>query len=173
MKGNRIYYQRSRQGKRVRFSCSTGNWHQAAAIRDQYETRTELAALEPADPTVNMPEQWSSEAAVALRSAERRRSMVHRARHRAKKNGLPFSLHPDDLTIPRRCPVLGIELVTKFTSDANRDYWPSLDRIVPDLGYVRGNVIVMSYRANRIKSDATAAELCAIAVWVTHRTFGA
>lgn len=40
---------------------------------------------------------------------------------------------------------------------------PSLDRIEPDLGYVAGNAIVISNRANRLKSDATIDELRAIA----------
>lgn len=42
----------------------------------------------------------------------------------------------------------------------------SLDRIVPSLGYVPGNVAVISHRANRIKSDATADELRAVADWL-------
>ncbi|WP_145960516.1 hypothetical protein [Novosphingobium meiothermophilum] len=40
---------------------------------------------------------------------------------------------------------------------------PSLDRIEPELGYVPGNTIVISNRANRLKSDATIDELRAIA----------
>lgn len=36
---------------------------------------------------------------------------------------------------------------------------PSLDRIVPERGYVRGNVVIVSFRANRAKSDLTIAEL--------------
>ena len=32
---------------------------------------------------------------------------------------------------------------------------PSLDRIKPHIGYIRGNVRVISYQANRIKCDCT------------------
>jgi hypothetical protein len=41
---------------------------------------------------------------------------------------------------------------------------PSFDRINndPAIGYVRGNVNIISQRANQIKSDATAAELQAV-----------
>lgn len=43
------------------------------------------------------------------------------------------------------------------------DHSPSLDRIRGDLGYVPGNIIVISNRANRIKSDASIRELRDIA----------
>lgn len=36
---------------------------------------------------------------------------------------------------------------------------PSLDKIIPKLGYVKGNVWVVSNKANRIKSNATIEEL--------------
>jgi hypothetical protein len=44
-----------------------------------------------------------------------------------------------------------------------RDKKPTLDRINNDEGYIRGNVAIISFRANRIKSDASADELQAIA----------
>ena len=40
-----------------------------------------------------------------------------------------------------------------------RDRTPSLDRFVPNLGYVKGNIRVISFRANRLKSDATIDEM--------------
>lgn len=39
------------------------------------------------------------------------------------------------------------------------DHTPTLDRIIPKLGYVPGNVIIVSARANRIRNDATVDEL--------------
>lgn len=42
----------------------------------------------------------------------------------------------------------------------------TIDRIVPSLGYVRGNVAVLCWRCNRIKSNATSDELCMIAIWM-------
>lgn len=82
-------------------------------------------------------------------------TMFYDARKRAIGLGLPFNIEPSDLAIPDTCPVLGITLVLKGT----RDNRPSLDRVLPELGYVRGNVRVISFRANRIKSDATPSEL--------------
>lgn len=55
------------------------------------------------------------------------------------------------------CPVLGIPI---FSGRGKQiDNSPNLDRIVPEKGYVPGNVRVISAKANRIKSNATAEEL--------------
>ena len=84
------------------------------------------------------------------------------AKKRAKLAGLPFDLTIDDMpTVPGVCPVLGIAIrrsLGRFTDSS-----PSLDRIRPALGYVQGNVRVVSWRANRIRTDATAAELLLVA----------
>jgi len=88
--------------------------------------------------------------------------MFYDARKRARARGLPFTIAPDDITIPAVCPVLGITL----SSDGPRDHRASLDRIIPEHGYTPSNVRVISFRANRIKSDATAAELLAVLKYV-------
>lgn len=41
-----------------------------------------------------------------------------------------------------------------------------MDRVIPELGYVKGNVEIISYRANRLKNDATYHELRAISLWL-------
>ena len=46
---------------------------------------------------------------------------------------------------------------------------PSLDRIVPHLGYIEGNVAVISSRANNIKSYATWQEIKMVSDWVRTR----
>lgn len=85
------------------------------------------------------------------------RRMVNAARRTAKLRGLPFDLTHLDISIPDVCPVLGIKLEPQFGERS--DGSPSLDRIVPERGYVKGNVIVISWRANRIKADATLDEM--------------
>lgn len=85
------------------------------------------------------------------------------AKKRCGETGLIFALTVHDVpAVPRRCPVLGILLVSN-TKAGPIDSSPSLDRINPALGYVPGNVRVISYRANRLRSDATAAELRKVA----------
>lgn len=70
--------------------------------------------------------------------------------------GIPFDLERDSIAIPSVCPVLGIPIAVSGSRHAGS---PSLDRVLPSRGYVKGNVRVISDRANRLKSDQTAAEL--------------
>lgn len=94
--------------------------------------------------------------------------MVQCAKVRANKAGVPFSITDEDFDIPEFCPVLGVKLEsgTKKYHEAS----PSLDRIIPSKGYVPGNVVVMSFRANRIKGDATPEELRTIINWMDAQT---
>ncbi|MFN3573641.1 MAG: hypothetical protein ACK4TR_08950 [Phenylobacterium sp.] len=89
--------------------------------------------------------------------------MLRAARSRAKRAGVPCTITVGDIVIPSHCPVLGIPLVRRLGKKGGCDQSPSLDRIVPELGYVPGNIVVVSRRANRIKNDATIEELRAIA----------
>jgi hypothetical protein len=75
-------------------------------------------------------------------------------RERARKNKLPFTIEPSDIVIPEVCPVLGIKLLPcgKRLDDCS----PTLDKINNELGYIKGNVSVISWKANRLKSDGTA-----------------
>jgi hypothetical protein len=58
--------------------------------------------------------------------------------------------------IPKYCPILGIELHSgKGVSHGFKDNLASLDRVDSSLGYVPGNIRVISWRANRLKSDNT------------------
>lgn len=89
---------------------------------------------------------------------------LNNIKFRAKKKGLPFDLTLEDLVFPSVCPVLGIPI--KERSGAFSDNSPSIDRTIPKLGYVKGNVAIMSYRANRIKCHASLAELKAIVAYM-------
>lgn len=83
-------------------------------------------------------------------------------RCRAKKANLPFNLTEEDLSIPEVCPVLNIPIHQSWGSvgvDENKDNCPSVDRVIPSLGYVKHNVRVISARANRIKTDSTPQEI--------------
>jgi len=83
--------------------------------------------------------------------------MLYDARKRAKKKGVVFDLTVDDLCMPTFCPVFGVKL--KQGDGQRTDDSPSLDRIIPSLGYVKGNVRIISHRANAIKNNATIDEI--------------
>lgn len=83
------------------------------------------------------------------------------AKQRAANHGIPFDITPDDIIVPEFCPALGLRLAVSRGSA--KPHSPSLDRIVPELGYVPGNIQVLSHRANTIKSNASRSELEAIA----------
>lgn len=83
------------------------------------------------------------------------------AKARAKAKGVPFSITKEDIKIPTHCPILGIEL--KLDNTAVQPDSPSLDKINPALGYVPGNVWVISHRANAMKQDADTETLLAFA----------
>jgi len=92
--------------------------------------------------------------------------MVKGSRARAKEKGLAHNIDTAYLRsiAPSHCPYLGVELRWKVQDGLGIKgkafpNSPSLDRIDSSRGYVRGNVVIVSHRANSIKNDATEQEL--------------
>src|SRR3990167_3712213 len=94
---------------------------------------------------------------------DRAKLMFRNARNRAKERGIEFDLTYADVVIPPLCPVFGVPFELDFETGRMSRYAPSLDRIDNTKGYVRGNIIVVSLRANQIKNDATVDEIQATA----------
>lgn len=92
------------------------------------------------------------------------RAMLHGARQRAKALDVACTIEVADVVVPEVCPVLGISLVRGDGKQQASS--PSLDRIDSTKGYVPGNVQVLSYKANAMKSDATPEELLMFADWI-------
>ena len=91
---------------------------------------------------------------------------------RAKKRGTPIDFSsPYEFAnycksiAPEICPVFGVPF--KRGSTGYNHWSPSIDKILPQLGYVRGNIQIISNRANLIKQDATPEELKMFANWIT------
>lgn len=97
----------------------------------------------------------------------KKRRMCYTAKRRAKEINIPFNLTPEDFDMPTHCPILGIKLCLTHSPGGPKDDAPSLDRIVPSVGYVKGNVIVISQRANRIKNDSSIEELKKVVDFLT------
>jgi uncharacterized protein YfkK (UPF0435 family) len=94
--------------------------------------------------------------------------MLGEAKMRAKAKGLPFNLELSDIIIPEVCPVLGIPI--RGAADRFDYQSASLDRLIPKLGYVKGNVNVISMRANTVKNNSTYEELEQVYRWVKKKT---
>ena len=95
--------------------------------------------------------------------------ILARVRGNAKSTGRECSLQLEDIpNIPEFCPVLPwIRLEYEVGGmglgmTGRKDSAPSLDRIDRSIGYVKGNVRVVSWRANSLKKDATDQELFAL-----------
>lgn len=80
--------------------------------------------------------------------------MWSRAKKRALEKNIPFDILLEDINIPDMCPVLGVHFIISNSGQGPGDLSPSLDRIIPKLGYVKDNIQIISFKANRIKSDA-------------------
>lgn len=98
--------------------------------------------------------------------------MWRSAQGRAKARNVPITITPQDIKdiwpIDNICPVLGIVMKQNFNGTGhNSPESPSLDCIKPHLGYVLGNVIIMSLKANQLKNNETdPAVFRKIAAWL-------
>ena len=85
-------------------------------------------------------------------------------RSRAKRRGVVCTIQSSDIVVPARFPILDVPFVF---GDGSHPHAPSVDRRVPSLGYVPGNVAVISQQANRMKSDCMdAAAFRRLADWL-------
>ena len=91
------------------------------------------------------------------RSLNRQRYLFLACRKRAKIENLPFNLEITDIKIPKICPILETEII--YIEDNKNLYSPSVDKIIPELGYIKGNIRVISRKANMMKLNATKQEL--------------
>ena len=91
-----------------------------------------------------------------------------RKRQNAKHSKWEWDLNYTDVTFPSHCPILGIEL--DYFAERRAENSPSFDRIDPTKGYITGNVLVVSWRANRIKNDGSEEEHRKIADWLQSLT---
>ncbi len=83
--------------------------------------------------------------------------LYYLSKQRSKQKNIKFDIAVDDIHIPEFCPILNIKLKKNHTGWAPDA--PTLDRIIPEKGYVKGNVKVISGKANVMKNNATLEEL--------------
>lgn len=109
-------------------------------------------------------EQWASPDSYIIGT------IYNNARSRARRSGLPFNLDKEYLIelMDYDCPIFHIPLSWGIVGEGNKksNNSPSLDRIVPEYGYIKGNVVFISNLANTIKQNVTEKELYAVADWL-------
>lgn len=94
------------------------------------------------------------------RSKDWTRLKVMQCRQRAIQKNLPFDLKASNLLDPRTgqlpvfCPQFP-HIRLDYCGGRDRRCWASVDRIVPELGYVAGNVQVVSMAFNFWKSNGS------------------
>ena len=95
----------------------------------------------------------------------KKRQLWRHAFNSSKRRKIPFNISIEDIVIPKICPIFGINIKLDNKHD-DYESSPSLDRLIPELGYIKGNVEVISMRANMVKSCGTAEEHEKIADWI-------
>lgn len=86
------------------------------------------------------------------------------SKSRAKIKGIEHTINQNDIETPTHCPYLGIELdYSVLAVNAKRTNSASIDRIDSTLGYVPGNIQVISILANRMKNNASREQLLTFA----------
>lgn len=91
------------------------------------------------------------------------KQLYNNLKNSAKSRGIEFNLKPtdiDEIGIPITCPVLGIPIY--FHRGRVQDDSISFDRIDSSKGYSKDNLIVVSYKVNKLKSNATLDEMIKI-----------
>ena len=92
------------------------------------------------------------------------------SKKRAERQDVPHNLTKEYLKsiIPEdnMCPILKVFFTYERGYSTTHPHAMSLDRIVPSLGYVKGNVMWISHRANTIKGEATAKEVCLVGLFM-------
>jgi hypothetical protein len=87
--------------------------------------------------------------------------LITASKQRASKKQIEHCITVEDLKeiYPQDgcCPVFGFKL--EFGDAGFRDHSPSVDRIDSTKGYTKDNIQILSWRANRLKVDATIEEL--------------
>lgn len=88
---------------------------------------------------------------------DKRKVLINAAKKRAKDANLDFDLDLNDILLPKYCPILGIELTFNNFKACDNSY--SIDRIDPNKGYIKGNVQIISFKANTIKNNASFSDI--------------
>lgn len=112
--------------------------------------------------TIQFAKKWGTKVASDLYDVQRHKFRAKRST--AKRLGIEWDVDFGDLEWPTHCPILGLEI--NYFNETTQENSCSFDRVNSELGYVHGNVRIISWRANRIKNNGTAEEHRKIADYI-------
>ena len=112
-------------------------------------------------------EKWASnnpdkvyDTMVNWRDTNRAYWICYQAKNRDKREGMDFDLDWKELIIPEICPVLGIPLYPSPKGGPGVcPNSPTLDRKDNSKGYTKDNVCIISWQANKWKSDMSISDV--------------
>ena len=150
-------FSRNKQGKYGRRAFCKECEHKIQNSPERLARRNELRKLKRENDEYRLARNLKDTETRHNNEDSIKKALIRAAKARAKKKGIPFDITIEDFILPEKCPLLEIPLTVGYGSSQENSY--SLDKIIPDLGYVKGNVWVISNKANMIKNNASLEEL--------------
>lgn len=99
-----------------------------------------------------------------------RSNLLRASKDRARQNGIPHDITIEDIIIPENCPICGVSVAPCAGSRGGSSTSPSLDKLIPLKGYVKGNVAVICKKCNSMKGDASVELLNRMINYIIERT---
>ena len=150
-------FSRNKQGKYGRRAFCKECEHKIQNSPERLARRNELRKLKRENDEYRLARNLKDTETRHNNEDSIKKALIRAAKARAKKKGIPFDITIEDFILPEKCPLLEIPLTVGYGTSQENSY--SLDKIIPDLGYVKGNVWVISNKANMIKNNASLEEL--------------
>lgn len=142
----------------------TGDWPAQKKYKDKNKEKLKA--------TRNRTQEWEATKLRRMTPEGWAKERIPKLRHRAKKLGLDFDINWQDIVPQKLCPVFGVPFqLDSFGKPGAAHYAPSVDRIDNSKGYIKGNIKVISNRANLLKKDATKEELTLLVRYMEGKYF--
>lgn len=98
--------------------------------------------------------QYYREQGIRLRTDNPAKRLIRSTKNSARDKHLEHTITEEDLILPEYCPYLNLQI--NYNAGTGKHMLnPSVDRIDPTKGYVKGNVEVISNLANTMKCNAS------------------
>jgi len=156
----KAYYDayRERNAEKLQAAAHGNNQKRYWANPQKYRDKQKLYYQENREQCLERHKKYDRKKYMTSTEERRKKQILKTAKSRAKDKNIPFAITISDFTLPTHCPLIGLELDYSMPKGYHPNH-PSIDRIIPSLGYVVGNVWIISRRANVMKNDASLEEL--------------